>query len=174
MNTLADYTSAELIIPQLRSRDAEAAIAELCSAMQRHGAISELLPFYHSILSREMVCSTAHEPCWALPHGRLAGLPNLVFALGRCPEPLPWFSQKGVQVQIIFLFAVPENQAADYLTIVSALARLNREAISSSGLLLAPDRETLFRILANTPLGRKPAAPGSRTLKTTSAAPAAR
>ena len=163
MKTLADYTSAELIIPQLRSRDAAAAVAELCSTLQRQGAISELLPFYNSVLSREMMYSTAHEPCWALPHARVAGLPKLVFALGRCPEPLPWFAQSGLQVQIIFLFAVPEHQAGDYLTLISAMARLNQEVARTSQLLLAPDREALFELLANTPLApSKPRSPVPR------------
>jgi mannitol/fructose-specific phosphotransferase system IIA component (Ntr-type) len=110
MSTVADYTEPSLMVPLLRSRDAAGVTAELCSTLDRQGRISDLLPFYHAVISHEALSSTAMAPGWAMPHARLAVVRRLSFALGRTAEPLVWFG--GEPVNMVFLFAVPESQAA--------------------------------------------------------------
>jgi len=109
--TLADYTSPGLVISSLRAQDAAAVIQELSAALQREGRVSDLLPFYHSALNREFLCSTATEPGWALPHALVKGLETACFALGRSTAPMVWMA-KDKQRAISFFTRGPGNGCA--------------------------------------------------------------
>jgi mannitol/fructose-specific phosphotransferase system IIA component (Ntr-type) len=153
MNSVADYTEPLLIAPLLRSRDAAGVTAELCSMLERQGRIADLLPFYHEVISREALSSSAMSPGWALPHARVAGIPHLCFALGMTAEPLVWFG--GEPVSLVFLCAVPQNQAAAYLNLISGLAKLSQNHARLGRLAEAPDSETMFEVLREIPLPKR-------------------
>ncbi len=122
---LADFTKPGLIVPHLRARDATAAIHELSLVMQREGGVPDWLPFYHEALNREFLLSTDVEAGMAIPHARLAGLKELVFAFGRSDEPFAWGPEVTHRVRLVFLLAVPEGHGGHYLPLVSSLARLS-------------------------------------------------
>ena len=145
--TLADYTSPGLVISSLRAQDAAAVIQELSAALQREGRVSDLLPFYHSALNREFLCSTATEPGWALPHALVKGLETACFALGRSTAPMVWMAKDKQRVQLVFLLAVPETDARAYMTVISGLTRLSKDARSMEGLLKAADTFEMIEVL---------------------------
>ena len=144
--TLSNYTAPALLVPRLRSHDAAAAVAELCSVMHREGRVEELLPFYNEVISRENLSSTATQPGWAMPHARSQHVKQLCFAVGLTSEPLDWFGNTGEPVSAVFLFAVPDTQAAAYLQLVSALARFSRDPLRVERLVQAADREAMFEL----------------------------
>ena len=156
LSTVADFTEPSLIVPLLRGREAAAVTTELCSVLQREGRIVNLQPFCQAVISRETLSSTAMPPGWALPHARLEGIPRLTLALGRTSEPLVWFG--GERVSMVFLFAVPEAQAASYLSLISGLARLSQDRLRLERLGEAPDNLGMFEVLQEIPLARSPAA----------------
>jgi mannitol/fructose-specific phosphotransferase system IIA component (Ntr-type) len=153
MNSVADYTEPSLMVPLLRSRDAAGVTAELCSMLERQGRITDLLPFYHAIISHEALSSTAMSPSWALPHARIAGIPHLCFAVGRAAEPLVWFG--GEPVSMVFLFAVPQNQAAAYLSLIAGLANLSQDRVRLERLADAPDSGAMFEVLREITLPKR-------------------
>lgn len=152
MSTLAEFTTPRLILPNLRSRDAAGVAAELCSTLHREGFVPELLPFYNAIISRETLCSTAASPGWALPHARMSGLPRLAYAVGRTAEPMRWFGHGRELVRVVFLFAVPEDKVANYLNLVSALARLSQSVARVEALLRLQEPEEFLELLEHTRL----------------------
>jgi mannitol/fructose-specific phosphotransferase system IIA component (Ntr-type) len=153
MSTVADYTEPSLMVPVLRSRDAAGVTAELCSILERQGLITNLLPFYHEVISREALSSSAMPPGWALPHARVAGIPRLCFSLGRTAEPLVWFG--GEVVSMVFLFAVPRDQAAAYLSLIAGLAKLSQDHARLERLADAPDSGAMFEVLREIPLPKR-------------------
>jgi mannitol/fructose-specific phosphotransferase system IIA component (Ntr-type) len=152
MMTLADYTAPDLIIPRLRSRDASSLTAELCTALEQQGRLNNRSAFLEAVIRRESLASTAMPPGWAIPHARLADIPRLSFALGRTPVPVSWFG--GQPVSLIFLFAVPEAEAAAYLNLISGLARLNQDDARWARLASAPDGRSMFDVLQEASLAR--------------------
>jgi mannitol/fructose-specific phosphotransferase system IIA component (Ntr-type) len=82
----------------------------------------------------------------------MPGLPQLSFALGRTAEPLTWFGTSSKPVRIVFLSAVPESGAEEYLNLVSGFAKLSRDRFYAEQLLDAPDAQALFEILNQIPL----------------------
>ncbi len=153
---LAQFTSPELLIPQLRGRDAAAVIAELCSTLERAGRLKELLPFYNQVISRELLGSTATSAGWATPHARSADIERLCFAVGRTSESLRWPQNSGDEVHLIFLFAVPEAEITHYLGLLAGISRLEQDKLALDELLAAQDSEAMFEVFRHIPL-RKPA-----------------
>jgi len=144
---LADFTSASLIIPQLRSQDASGVILELSQALHRADRLPESLPFYDAVLKRESLASTEMEAGIALPHARLPGLRETCFAFGRSDKALAWSAGRAPSVQVVFLLAGPEADCAGHLLLLSGLARLAREGYLIGELRNAREAGQIFQIL---------------------------
>lgn len=135
--SLLDFTSANLMVPQLRGRDAATVIRELCVVLQRQAEVPNLLPFYQAALNREFLFSASKDCGVAFPHARVSGLTRLSFALGRSAEPLVWVSKSRPQVRLVFLCAVPATEATAHLLLNYGLARLVKEPFFLKALLEA-------------------------------------
>jgi len=147
MPTVADYTHAALIVPELRERDPAGIISELSQVLQRSGCVPDVLPFYQAALNQEMLASSAVECGLAFPHARLNGIKQLQFAIGRAHKPVIWGSKGSSPVQFIFLLAVPATDAAPYLQLLAALARLGKEPEHLAKLRNAADANAMFATL---------------------------
>jgi mannitol/fructose-specific phosphotransferase system IIA component (Ntr-type) len=145
--TLADFTRPGLVIPQLRERDTAGIISELSQALQREGAVPDVLPFYHTALNQELLTSSALDCGLAVPHARLSGAKQLLFALGRAPHPVLWGANGATPVELIFLLAVPATDAAGYLHLLACLARLGRQSGWLAELRRAFDTESMMAVL---------------------------
>jgi mannitol/fructose-specific phosphotransferase system IIA component (Ntr-type) len=156
LKTLADFTSPALMVPNLNCTTPAAVITELCGVLQREAHLSDSEAFCEAVITRELISPTSISPGFAMPHARLAGLPQLSFALARSSQPFVWFGDSSVRVQIVFLFAVPEADAKTYLNVISAVARLSENTELVGQLIRAPDAKTMFEVLEHAPLRRWP------------------
>jgi mannitol/fructose-specific phosphotransferase system IIA component (Ntr-type) len=145
--SLAHYTSARLIVAELRERDAAGIISELSQVLQREGFVADVLPFYHTALNHELLTNSAHESGFALPHGRVNGVKRLQFAFGRTPQPVIWGPKGSWPVQLVFLLAVPATDAACYLHLLASLARLAQRPERLAALRAAEAPEDILAIL---------------------------
>lgn len=145
--TLADYTRAGLVVPQLRERDTAGIISELSKVLQQEGVVSDVLPFYHTALNHELMANSALDCGIALPHGRLTGVKQLQFAFGRAPQPVTWCARDSWRVQFVFLLAVPATDAACYLHLLASLARLGGQAERMAELRGAEDAGAIMAVL---------------------------
>lgn len=144
--TLADFTSPGLILPSLEGQDALEVIHELCQAMKREKRVPDLLHFYHAALNREFLGGHALEAGMAFPHARLPGLKQLSFALGRTDEPLRWGAKPDRSVRLVFLLAIPETESAQYLSLMSGLARVAKDRRLVEELLAGRVNSQMFEI----------------------------
>jgi PTS system nitrogen regulatory IIA component len=150
--TLADYTRPGLIVPQLREGDTAGIISELSKVLQEQGVVSDVLPFYHAALNHELMTNSALDCGIALPHGRLNGVKQLQFALGRAPAPVTWCAKSSWPVQFVFLLAVPATDAASYLHLLASLARLGAQRERMAELRAAKDTGEIMAVLEMTKL----------------------
>jgi mannitol/fructose-specific phosphotransferase system IIA component (Ntr-type) len=134
----------------LRERDTAGIIGELSQALQREGFVSDVLPFYHAALNHELLAGSALSCGIALPHGRLSGIKQLQFALGRAPEPVTWGVKGSWPVQFVFLLAVPATDAASYLHLLASLARFGHQGERVAQLRAAKDAASLLAVLEHT------------------------
>ena len=145
--SLADYTSAALILPELQGEDVAGVVQELCRVMRKADGVPDLLPFYHAALVREYLVNTVVGPGIALPHARIHGLARTCLAVGRCRQAIRWGSSEWVPVRLVFLSAVPATDAADYLGMLSGLTRLSKQAGLVDALLQAGNAEEMLGVL---------------------------
>ena len=145
--TLADFTNPELILPDLRERDAAGAISVLSHILQREGCVPDVLPFYHAALNQELLTTSALDSGIALPHARLHGIRQLRFAFGRAPVPVAWGPRGSFPADLIFLLAVPATDAAQYLNLLASLARLALRPDLTAELRKGGDSATLLATL---------------------------
>ena len=161
--TLADFTRPGLIVLSLRGRDAPSTIHELSLAFQRDGRLTDWLRFYHEALNREYLVSTELEAGLALPHARVAGLAEPIFAVGRSDEPFPWGSREGRLVRLVFLLAIPAPATDRYLPLTASLARLAAHGSLVEAIGCAADAAGVMALLRqitvpDPPADRPPAA----------------
>jgi PTS system nitrogen regulatory IIA component len=142
---LADYTRPALIVPELRERDTAGVVKELSQVLHEEGCVPDVLAFYHAALNHEFLVNSAMDCGVAIPHARLHGVANSSFAFGRAREPFSWGSAPSSAVQFVFLLAVPATDAAGFLHLLSALARLGREDRLLSGLQDRDSAEQIYQ-----------------------------
>lgn len=145
--TLAQYTRAGLIVPELRERDTAGIIGELSQALQREGCLADMLPLYHTALNQELMANSGQACGIAFPHARLSGVRELRFAFGRVPQPVAWGAKNSWPVQLIFLLAVPATDAAAYLHLLASLARLGMRPDLLASLRAADSAEAIMGVL---------------------------
>ena len=144
--SLASFTEPALIVPQLHSQEPAAVIQELSQALQRRQRVPDLLPFYHAVMNREFLISTALDYGIALPHARLGGLKELCFAVGRSRNTIQWGPKGVMPVRLVFLLAVPSTEAADYLLLMAGLSRLGKDTAQVEALLNASTAEEILSL----------------------------
>ena len=157
---LGDYSSAELMLPELRREDVAGVVQELCQVLKKADRLADTLPFYHAAMVREYLVSTVAGPGIAFPHARIQGLPQACFALGRSPHPIRWGSSEWAPVRLVFLSAVPSTDAADYLCLLSGLTRLSNQPALIQQLHEAKNPDEMFAVLKQVKLRQHPLPPG--------------
>lgn len=157
--TLVDFTGPGLVLPRLLAREVDGVLRELTSALQRYGGVADAAELLRVALDRERLTPTDLGDGLAMPHARLPRLRRAVFALGRSPVPLAWGATPG-SIRLVFLSAVPMDDAGDYLQLISGVARLSRERDLLAGLLEAPDEAGLLAVLQRVTLRGGGVSPG--------------
>lgn len=142
---LADYTRPELIVPRLRERDTAGVVKELSQLLHEQGCVPDFLTFYHSAMNHEFLVSSATGCGIALPHARLHGVAESTFAFGRASKAVAWGARPSPIVEFVFLLAVPATDAAGFLQLLSALARLGQQECLLTELRSLKSAEEIFR-----------------------------
>jgi PTS system nitrogen regulatory IIA component len=144
-SSLADYTGPNLVVPELRERDTAGVVKELSGVLHQQGRVPDLLAFYHAALNHEFLVNSATECGIAVPHARLHGVNQSSFAFGRAPQPFPWGTRPSSSVQYVFLLAIPATDAAGFLQLLSALARLSQNPALLEQLRSCSSAEEILR-----------------------------
>jgi len=152
MMTLADFTSPELIIPHLQAEDVRGILGALSDVLQRAGRVPEKSLLFDAALKREVLVSTDMAVGMAFPHARLTGLKQLSFALGRADKPLSWSTKSAQPVRLIFLLAVPENEAMQYLQLISGISRFAALPERVKEIHAAGDAAAMVEVLRQIPV----------------------
>ncbi len=150
--TLGDFTRTDLIVPALRGNDQAAVLMELARRLHDGGVVQDLMQFYHAAFNREFLESTKVGGDLALPHVRLPDLPRLVFALGRSARPIQWTGAPQQLVRWVILAAVPASNLTEYLSLLSAVARVAGDSEFRAALASAPGAEAILEMLQTVPL----------------------
>ncbi len=120
-------------------------IREVAALLAGQPAVVSQGRFVEAVLERQKLNPPLLGGGVALPHARTPAVSEIVFAAGRCAEPVP-FGGTQTPVRLVFLFGVPPHRITEYLAMTAFLARRLRDPAVLAGLMQAPDAES-FRAL---------------------------
>ena len=118
----------EILKPQnikvsLEANTKAEAIAALVSVLADNGELTDSRKVLEAVLERETTRTTGIGNGLAIPHGKCAGVPSLVMAIGRCATPIDFQAIDGRPVNLIWLLGSPPDKTGQH---IHALARISR------------------------------------------------
>jgi len=143
---LSDLIKPEAIIPALKASNKKQALQELSEkASDMVGLPGRAI--FDVLLQRERLGSTGVGKGIAIPHGKLAGLEEIVGLFARLDKPIAFESADDQPVDLIFLLLTPEDAGADHLKALARIARLLHEQTAASRLRGCRDATGLYSLL---------------------------
>jgi PTS system nitrogen regulatory IIA component len=144
---ISEFIPPELIIPELVSRDKDGVLRELAEYIAtRFPALSreELVGI---LKEREKLGSTGIGEGFAIPHGKLRGIDQIIIGFGRSRTGIPFDSMDGKPAHYFFVLMAPEHSAGDHLKALAKISRFLKNSVFKEGLAQAVDRDTLERLI---------------------------
>ena len=124
--------------------------AELLGILAEHAAKvtgQDSRAIYEALSGREALGSTGLGNGIAIPHGKLAGLKNVVAIFARLTQPVEFDSVDDQPVDLIVMLLAPTGAGADHLKALARVARLLRTESLVDGLRNSNDPVKLHAIL---------------------------
>ena len=133
----------------LKARNKRDALAELAGVFAKGKIRVDPEAMLHVLLEREKLGSTGIGDGIAIPHGKIAGLDEMVVAFGRSREGIDFEAMDGKPVHLFFLLMAPENSAGQHLKALAKISRMLKDPSSSGGIFWRQRRMMIFvRIIA--------------------------
>jgi fructose-specific phosphotransferase system IIA component len=112
----------ELILLDVYVKSREEIIDQLAKIMGTKGVFTDPDAYLEQVYKRERNGSTAIGFEVAIPHGKSKGVAKPTVAFARLANPITWDGEE--TVSLVFLIAVPEEEAGDeHLKILASLSR---------------------------------------------------
>jgi mannitol/fructose-specific phosphotransferase system IIA component (Ntr-type) len=121
---LSEILRPEYIKAPLVAMDKAAAVEELVELLAGHPAVSDVTAVRRAIWEREQVRTTGIGNGLALPHGKTAGVSDLVIALGKPAQPIDFDSVDRKGVSVIVLLASPLDKTGPHIRALAWISRL--------------------------------------------------
>ena len=146
---LTPYLHPGSVRTDLAATNRDAAIAELAAPLLADLDSGLAAAALKVLVDRERLGSTGIGEEVAIPHGKVAGFPEIRLALGLHRKGVEFSAVDGRPVRIIFLLLAPEGvAAATHLQLLARIARLVRRPQVRAALLEAGDDAALLRAAA--------------------------
>jgi mannitol/fructose-specific phosphotransferase system IIA component (Ntr-type) len=153
IRTLADSTSAALMLPKFQGRSMPDVMRELSQALhQENDSMPDTLYPALKALNCELLTSTMLNLGAAFPHVSTASLCRPRFALGRSGEPLSWRAPAFRPTDLVFLILDSSPADVESRQLVSTLQLLGNYHLRLDALRQAATAEEMLAVLTQVPL----------------------
>jgi PTS system nitrogen regulatory IIA component len=136
----------------------EEALAEMSRRLVAAGIAADPQELSRRLLEREKLGCTGLGSGVAIPHCKLAGLSDVVLAVGISKDGVDFCAPDGQPVHVIFLILSPPQAAALHLQALARVSRLLRSPETTARLAAADTRERLEEALRESEAALAPAA----------------
>jgi PTS system nitrogen regulatory IIA component len=120
---ISEFLSDQAVIADLKGRSKPEILRELCDSLAKANPALKADRLLSTLQDREKLGSTGIGEGVAIPHGKLAGLPQLVASFGISRDGVDFEALDGKPTYLFFALVAPENSAGVHL---KALARISR------------------------------------------------
>ena len=141
---LVEILKPEAVIPELRATTKADALNELARTLAAVHSEIDAARLVEVLLEREELGSTAIGEGIAIPHGKLAGVGNVVAAFGRSTGGIDFDSLDGNPTRLFVLLVAPEDSAGVHLKALARVSRLLKDKGFRERLFAAGDRDDLW------------------------------
>ena len=121
-------------------------IERLIGLLAGRGEVRDVGELRRAVLERQKLQPPLLGSGVALPHARTNAVGELVVAVGRCREPVP-FGPERVPIRLVFLYGVPAHGISVYLDAVSRLTRVLRDPAALEAMLTTTEEAEFRRLL---------------------------
>ena len=134
------------IVLDLETSSKKRLFEQAAELLARDGVLPQAEVF-DCLFARERLGSTAIGHGVAIPHGRLADIPQAAGAFLRLREPVDFDAPDNKPVSLVFVLAVPENELGQHMGVLSNLAERFDDKTVREALIAAPDAQTARALL---------------------------
>ena len=145
---IVEMLKPEYIIEALQSDKKKDVLLELSAPFLKN--YPELDPdiALSVLMAREKLGSTGIGEGIAIPHGKLAGLDNLIVCFGRSAAGIDFNAMDGNPVHLFFLLLAPENSAGQHLKMLAKISRMLKDSRFRAKLMEAKSRDEIFGMIS--------------------------
>jgi fructose PTS system EIIBC or EIIC component len=115
-----EHLRTAIFIRDLKAKSDDEAIRKMLDALHGHPRVNDLEKLTAAVFERQATEPPLFSGGIAFPHARTDSVSGLVIVLGVCKESV-FFGD--MMVRLIFLIGVPRHAGAEYLELISFLAR---------------------------------------------------
>jgi PTS system nitrogen regulatory IIA component len=144
---ICQYLDPDLIIPDLQSEDKEGVLTELAKLIASRVSGIETGEVLQVLLERERLGSTGIGEGFAIPHGKMKNIIQMIIAFGRSSRGIPFDSMDGKGAHYFFVLIAPEDSAALHLKALAKISRFIKNSAFKESLSQAADRDALWRVI---------------------------
>ena len=131
----------------LEGADKDSVITELVDILAENGQLLDKDVVLEAVLVREQTRSTGIGSGIAIPHGKCAGVKELVMSIGIAPEPIEFDSIDGKPVSIIILLASPIDRTGPHIQALARISRLMLDEDFKTNLENASNPEEVYELI---------------------------
>jgi PTS system nitrogen regulatory IIA component len=145
---IIDMLKPEYILEALKSDKKRDVLLELSAPFLKQYPKLDQEVTLSALVEREKLGSTGIGEGIAIPHGKLAGLDDLVVCFGRSTSGVDFNAMDGKPVHLFFLLLAPENSAGQHLKTLAKISKMLKDSRFRVKLLEAKSKDDIFRIIA--------------------------
>jgi fructose PTS system EIIA component len=111
---------AAIFIKNLEAESEHQAISKMLGRLRGHPQVQDFPALTEAVFDRQQTDPPLFPGGVAFPHARTNSVSSLVMVIATCAQPIPFGE---VPVRLIFLIGIPKRAGAEYLELISFLAR---------------------------------------------------
>jgi PTS system nitrogen regulatory IIA component len=119
---LTELLPPEHVFLDIPAHTREEVLVYVANRLEQVGALRHSQDLVDLLLDRERLGATLVGAETAIPHCKVPGLPGLVAAFARAPEPVPFDLDHGL-VRLFFFIFSPTEQPTTHLHVLANIAR---------------------------------------------------
>ena len=144
---ITDLLKKEFVVKELKSKTKKEVLFELSEVFLRGDLNIDCDTMVEVLLEREKLGSTGIGDGIAIPHGKMAGLENLIVSFGRSKDGIDFDSLDGKPVHLFFLLMAPENTAGQHLKALAKISRMLKEESFRKDLMKGETSDDIYNVI---------------------------
>jgi PTS system nitrogen regulatory IIA component len=134
----------ERVFPDLSGRTREEVLKDIAARLADAGVVRDGEDLARRLIEREGLGCTGLGGGIAIPHCKLKELCQIVFAIGRCRDPVDFQAPDGIPVSVLLLILSPADAPALHLQALARVSRWLKTPGVAEDLLKATTREEIL------------------------------